>query len=69
MKDVIYRKEQLARGRKVRCPIWKDAEAWVDKSFGTGDEWYYSPRAGGVFHAEYIEDRDVIFPTQRGNSD
>ena len=61
MKDVIYRKEQLARGHKVRCPIWKDTEAWVDKSFGTGDEWYYSPRAGGVFHAEYIEDSD-FFP-------
>ena len=65
MKDVIYRKEQLTtRGHRVHCPIWKDTEAWVDRSFGTGDEWYYSPRAGGVFHAEYIEDRD-FFPRNR----
>ena len=63
MKDVVYkRKEQLiARGKKAYCPIWKGTEAWVDKSLGTDDEWYYSPRAGGVFHAEYIEDRD-FFP-------
>ena len=62
MKDITYRKEQLTeRGQKVRCPIWKDMEAWVEESFETVDELYYSPRAGGVFRSEHIEDRD-FFP-------
>ena len=63
MKDVIRkRKEQLtAQDRKVSCPIWKGAEAWVEESFETGDESYYSPRAGGVFRSKHIEDHD-FFP-------
>ena len=63
MKDVIRkRKEQLtAQGRKVSCPIWKGTEAWVEESFETGDELYHSPRAGGVFRSEHIEDHD-FFP-------
>ena len=66
MKDAINKKkEQLtAQGQEVRCPIWKDTEAWAAKSFETVDEWYYSPRAGGVFRSEHIEDRD-FFPRNR----
>ena len=54
MKDVIYRKKQLTtRGTKVRCPVWKDTDAWVEKSFE--DDEFYSPRAGGVFRSDDIE--------------
>ena len=55
-------KEYLPQtGKRVRCPIWKDAEAWVKRNFETVDELYYSPRAGGVFRSEHIEDSD-FFP-------
>ena len=66
MKDIIYQlKEQLTtRGQKVHCPVWKDTEAWVEKSFETGDEWYYSPRAGGVFRSDDIEGYDYSFFTK-----
>ena len=56
MKDVTYQKERLTKqGQKVACPIWIGTEAWVDKSLGTDDEWYYSPRAGGVFRSDDAE--------------
>ena len=45
----------------LRCPIWQDAKAWREESFETGDEWYYSPRAGGVFRSRHIEDHN-FFP-------
>lgn len=62
MKDVIYQKERLTvQGKKVDSPIWIGTEAWVDKSSGTDDEWYYSPRAGGVFRSDDIEASD-FFP-------
>ncbi len=37
----------------MRCPIWKNTEAWVDKS--SEDDEFYSPRAGGVFRSDDIE--------------
>ena len=53
----------LAQPEKLlKCPIWRSAEAWGEKSLETGDEWYYySPRAGGVFRSRQIEDDD-FFP-------
>ena len=45
------------RGELIRCPIWGSHDAWRRL---IPDSWetyiYYSPRAGGVFRAENIED-------------
>ena len=62
MKDSINLQKVLLtiQGQKVRCPIWRDYEAWVKRN-DTPDEWYYSPRAGGVFRSHHIEDGD-FFP-------
>ena len=58
-------KEYLPQtGKRVRCPIWQDSAAWVERNFETVDELYYSPRAGGVFRSEHIEDRD-FFPRDK----
>lgn len=51
-------KERLTqRGELIRCPIWGSHDAWRRL---IPDSWetyiYYSPRAGGVFRAENIED-------------
>ena len=51
-------KERLTKeGELIRCPIWGSSyEARRIPDFLSDIPGYYSPRAGGVFHAEDIED-------------
>lgn len=63
--DINEQKEALTEhGQKVGCPIWNGAQAWLywdSRTPRTVDDLYYSPRAGGVFRSDHIEDRD-FFP-------
>lgn len=61
-------KELLTKeGELIRCPIWGSHDAWRRL---IPDSWetyiYYSPRAGGVFRAEDIDDHD--FASQKDES-
>lgn len=56
-KSIEAAKERLTKdGDLIRCPIWgSPADAW--RILHSSDiHYYYSPRAGGVFRAENIED-------------
>lgn len=56
-KSIEAAKERLTKeGDLIHCPIWgSPADAW--RILHSSDiHYYYSPRAGGVFRAEYIED-------------
>ena len=63
--DINEQKEALTEhGQKVGCPIWNGAQARLyrdSRTPRTVDDLYYSPRAGGVFRSDHIEDRD-FFP-------
>ena len=50
-------KERLTQqGENIRCPIWHSPDAWRISDFREASDIYYSPRAGGVFRAEDIDD-------------
>lgn len=50
-------KERLTQqGKPIRCPIWRSPDARRISDFWETSDIYYSPRAGGVFRAEDIDD-------------
>lgn len=59
MNEIIEaaKKRLTQRGKPIRCPIWGSPDAaWCIPDDFSGIHDYYSPRAGGVFRAEDIDD-------------
>ncbi len=46
----------VQQGERVPCPVWQAPQARRRRDWGTRRDLYYSPRAGGVFRGEDIED-------------
>ena len=62
------KKRLTQEGELIRCPIWGSPYEARRILHSSDIHYYYSPRAGGVFRAEDIEDDYQYFASQKYES-